>query len=180
MSAEAPLLKNTLLEGIEYKIDETAWGTWRRFAYPDGKVFEEYVTHARFFGLPLLHFTRGKCPETGRRIVAMGIIAIGRMAIGLLAIGQASAGLLAMGQLGVGVLFGFGQAATGIVCIGQLAIGVIFGLGQVASGYVCIAQIGLGYYVLAQFGFGEHISDMRQADPAVMQFFRKCQDLLGL
>ncbi len=178
MSTESPVLKNMMLEDIEYKFDETAWGTWRRFAYPDGNAFEEYVTHLRFFGLPLLHFTRGKCPETGRRIVAKGIIAIGRMAIGLLAIGQASAGIVAIGQLAVGVLFGLGQAATGIVCIGQLAIGVVFALGQFACGYACVAQFGVGSYVLAQFGFGIHVSDMTQVDPAVMQFFRKCLNFL--
>ncbi len=164
--------KNLLLEEIKYKIDETSFGTWRRFLYPTGMLFEEFVSHSRIMGLPLVHFTRGKCPETGRRIVAKGIIAIGRLAIGVVAIGQASAGVIAIGQLAVGLLFGLGQATTGVLAIGQLAIGAAFGLGQLATGYVTIAQIGFGKYVLAQIGFGEHVWDMRGAAPAARQFFR--------
>ena len=114
-------MKNLLLEPVEYKFDETLSGVWRRFVYPNGELFEEYVSNTRLMGLPLVHFTRGKCPETGRRVVATGVIAVGRLAVGVVAFGQASAGVIAFGQLAVGLLFGFGQASTGVVAIGQLA-----------------------------------------------------------
>lgn len=164
---------NLLLDEIQYKIDETPSGTWRRFVYTDGRLFEEYVSHRQMFGLPLLHYTRGKCPETGKRVVAKGVIAIGRLAIGIVAIGQASAGVVAIGQLGVGLLFGFGQAATGIVAVGQLAIAVGLGLGQIVIGHVAIGQIALGKYVLAQVGFGEHVWDSRGATNTAKWFFQR-------
>ncbi|MDP2970222.1 MAG: hypothetical protein Q8P64_13595, partial [Deltaproteobacteria bacterium] len=88
-------MKNLLLEKVEYKIETTSFGTWRRFVYPNGKYFAEFRSHATFWGLPLLHYTRGICPETGRRVVAKGIMAVGRLAMGALAIGQASFGLIA-------------------------------------------------------------------------------------
>ena len=152
-------MKNILLDDVEYKIEETNLGKWRRFGYPNGQIFEDFVSHSKIGNLPLLHYTRGKCPETGKLAVAKGIIAIGRLAIGVLAIGHASAGVVALGQLAFGLVFGLGQASTGLIAIGQLAIAIIFGLGQIATGYVVIAQFGLGIYVLAQFGVGQFVWD---------------------
>ena len=86
--------RNLLLDAIEYQIDETPSGTWWRFMYPDGQLFEEYVSHRRWFGLPLVHYTRGKCPETGKRIVAKGVVAVGRLAVGVVAIGLMAVGLM--------------------------------------------------------------------------------------
>ncbi len=164
-------MKNLLLERVEFKIEETERGVWRRFLYPDGQLFEEFTSHRRVFGLPLLHFTRGKSPETGKRVTARGFIAVGRCAIGVIALGQAAVGILAFGQLALGLLFGLGQASTGLFAIGQLAIATIFGLGQFAVGYVAIGQFGLGKYVLAQFGYGEHVWDIRGVSPVAEQFF---------
>jgi hypothetical protein len=165
-------IKNLLLEDIEYKTDETAWGVWRRFMYPNGELFEEFTSHGSLFGLPFLHYTRGKCPETGKRVVAKGIIAIGRLAFGVIAIGHASFGVIAFGQLALGLVFGLGQASTGLVALGQLAIAAVFGLGQAATGYVAIAQFGLGAYVLAQMGYGRYVWDMFQGSPTAQEFFR--------
>jgi hypothetical protein len=164
--------RNLLLEPVEYRIDETRLGRWRRFVYPNGQLFEEFVSHGRLLGLPWIHYTRGKCPETGKRVVAKGVLAVGRLAVGVIAIGHASAGLIAVGQLAIGVLFGFGQAASGAVALGQLALGAAVGLGQIATGYVAIGQIAAGECVLAQFGVGPHVWDMRGADPVAVQFFR--------
>jgi len=36
-------VRNLLLENVEYKITKTDWGTWRRFMYPNGVLFEEFV-----------------------------------------------------------------------------------------------------------------------------------------
>lgn len=164
--------RNQLLEPVDYKIDGTRRGVWRRYMYPNGEVFEEYTTYRRLFGLPLVHYTRGKCPETGKRVVAKGVIAVGRIAVGLIAFGQAAVGLIAIGQLAVGLLFGLGQGATGVVAVGQLGVGLAFGLGQAVSGYVAIGQAGIGWYVLAQFGLGRHVWDMHGATPAAREFFR--------
>jgi hypothetical protein len=165
-------MRNLLLEPIEYRIDETPRGVWRRYLYTSGELFEEFTSHRRLLGVPFLHFTRGKSPETGKRVVARGIIAIGRQAVGVVAIGQAALGLLALGQLAVSPLLGIGQAATGVLAVGQLALGAAFGFGQLATGYVAIGQIGFGSYVLAQLGYGEHVYDSRGAAPAAQQFFR--------
>jgi hypothetical protein len=164
--------RNVLLEKVEYKVDETLFGVWRRFLYPGGDLFEEFTAHQHYLGLPLVHYTRGKCPETGKRVVARGVIAVGRLAVGVVAIGQASAGLIAVGQLAVGLLFGLGQATTGLLALGQVAVAAAVGVGQVATGSVAIGQVGLGRYVLAQVGYGPHVWDMRAASPVAKQFFR--------
>jgi hypothetical protein len=145
---------------------------WRRFLYPAGELFEEFTSHRKFRGLPLLHFTRGKDPQTGKRVVARGVVAVGRRAVGVVAVGQAALGVIAIGQLGLGVLLGLGQASWGLVAFGQLAIGGVFGFGQVVTGAVAIGQVGLGKYVLAQLGFGEHVWDTRGLSPAARDFFR--------
>ncbi len=164
-------MKNMLLEKVEYREDATNLGNWRRFVYPTGELFEEFVSYQSYLGLPLIHYTRGRCPETGKRIVARGVIAVGRLAVGIVAIGQASAGVIAIGQLGLGLLFGLGQLTTGAFAIGQFAIGVIFGLGQFTCGYVAIGQLAWGKYVLAQIGGGANVWDMRGAAPAAKKFF---------
>src|SRR5262245_47883209 len=100
---------NTLApEQVAFDVEETRWGIWRRFTYPDGAVFATYTSHAHLFGLPLVHRTWGRCPCTGKHCVARGVLAIGRFAQGGLAIGQVATGVVAVGQ-----------AATGLVAIGQ-------------------------------------------------------------
>ena len=200
-------MKNLPFEPVEYKVEETALGVWRRFSYEDSEeyrilrenldryqaehprygliwaslsrsavkgaqyaFFEEFVSHKRLFGLPLLHYTRGRCPETGRSQCAKGIVAIGRMAIGLIAIGQFSLGLISVAQFGIGAFLGLGQFTTGVLAIGQIAIGLAFGfgqfvtgfvaIGQCAAGFLAIGQLAAGYYVLAMKGIGVHVWDM--------------------
>lgn len=165
-------MQNLLLEPVPYHINETPLGTWKRFLYPSGELFEEFTTHRRLFGMPLIHFTRGRSPETGKRVTARGIIAVGRFAVGVIAMGQVALGLVAIGQLAVGVLFGLGQASMGLAAIGQLAVGGALGLGQFVTGYVSVGQFGVGRYVLAQVGLGEHVWDTRGVSPAAEQFFR--------
>jgi len=165
-------MKNLLLEKVDYLTEKTAKGTWRRFVYPNGGCFEEYKSDKTWFGLPLIHYTRGICPETGKRIIAKGVIAIGRLAAGILAIGHASFGVISVGQLAIGLLFGLGQAATGVLSIGQLALGVLFGLGQITTGHISIGQFAFGNYVLAQIGFGKHVWSQELSDPVAIDFFR--------
>jgi hypothetical protein len=122
--------------------------------------------------MPILHYTYGKCPETGRRIVAHGFIAIGRLARGVIAIGHASIGIIAIGQLAIGLGLGLGQACTGCFAIGQLALAAYFGLGQFAMGHIAIGQFAYGGYVLAQFGLGTHVWDaVHGVNAAAKAFF---------
>ena len=174
-------MKNLLLENVEYKVEKTGLGTWRSYMYPAGEYFSEFRSHKVLFGLPLIHYTRGKCPETGKRIVAKGIIAVGRLSTGIVAIGHASFGLIAIGQLALGLLFGLGQASSGMFALGQLAIGFYFGLGQIATGMTAIAQIGIGKYVLAQIGIGKYVWTQKTADPEAVEYFRSLlEKLTGL
>ncbi len=165
-------MANLLLEEVEYKIQETSFGVWRRYMYINGTSFHEFKTHKTMFGLPLIHYTYGRSPETGRRVCAKGIIAVGRIACGFLAIGQAALGLLAIGQLAIGVILGLGQLSSGIAALGQVAIGAYLGLGQFVAGYIAIGQFALGKYVLAQLGIGEFVWSTRRLDPQAVEFFR--------
>lgn len=165
---------NLLNREVDYLWTETALGSWRRYMYSDGSMFAEYVSHAKIGNIPFIHITWGKSPEIGRRLPAVGIVAIGRRATGAIAIGQLAVGLVAIGQLALGVLAGFGQASTGAVAIGQVALAAAVGVGQaVYSGFIAVGQVGRGNYVLAQIGFGEHVIDTRQVDPAAQEFFLK-------
>lgn len=163
---------NLLNQPVDYRIETTSWGRWRRYLYPNGQYFAEFRSHADFLGWPLLHYTHGICPETGRRIVANGVIAVGRLAVGGIAIGHASLGLVAIGQLGLGLLFGLAQLATGYYAVGQAALALHFGLGQLATGETAIGQIAFGQYVLAQIGWGEHVWQQGNADPAAVAYFK--------
>lgn len=165
-------MKNVLLENVEYKIEETPLGVWRRYLYPTGAYFSEFKAHRTMWGLPLIHYTNGICPETGKRVVAKGVVAIGRLAAGVVAIGQASLGIVAIGQLALGIFFGLGQGSIGMVAVGQIAIGASFGLGQFATGLTAIGQLGIGRYVLGQIGFGEHVWSTKRADPEAVEYFQ--------
>lgn len=166
-------MRNLLNEPVDYRIERTARGTWKRYLYPDGRSYVEFISHGRFGEWPLIHFTSGICPETGRRKVAKGVLAFGRVAVGGVAFGQAAFGLVAIGQLGLGLLFGLGQAAAGYVGIGQLALGIEFGLGQLATGATAIGQLAYGEYVLAQVGIGAHVWDQTSSDPEAQRYFHE-------
>jgi hypothetical protein len=165
--------QNLLLTEIPYAVEETARGVWRRFVYPDGNRFAEFKSHKKWGTLPVVHYTYGKCPETGKRITARGVIAVGRFAHGIIAIGQVSLGVIAIGQLSLGVLFCAAQASFGGIAIGQLAVGLLFGAGQFATGQVAIGQIAFGSYVLAQVGWGNHVIDIHGVDPLAKDFFQR-------
>lgn len=165
-------MENLLLHEPKYKLKETKAGTWKRFLYSSGSSYSEFVSRKQIFGVPLLHYTSGVCPETGKRRVATGVIAIGRVAFGFCAIGQAAFGAIAIGQAALGLLLGLGQLSSGLAAVGQLAIGGI-AIGQIAIGVATIGQFGVGLYVLAQQGFGAHVWDMKHVDPVAKGFFRQ-------
>src|SRR3954451_4875563 len=113
---------NVLRNDVEYIIQETANGVWRRYLYPNGRRFAEFKTYLNVGGLPLVHYTHGICPQTRRRITAHRNIAIGRVASGIIAIGQFAISPIAIGQLTIGLLFAMGQASFGFFWLGQLAV----------------------------------------------------------
>lgn len=168
-------MENLLLHPpeVEYALQETSWGVWRRFLFPDGQMFAEFRSHGSLFGMPWMHITWGRNPETMRKITAKGIIAIGKWAIGGLAIGHVSVGALAIGQLSFGMFLGLGQATTGVFALGQLAIGGLIGIGQLSCGHMAVGQLAMGEYVLAQAGLGTYVWDSWRADKEAVEFFRQ-------
>ncbi len=121
----------------------------------------EYRSEAEILGWPVIHIAFGKDAETGKIIVAKGIIAIGQFGIGL----------ITFAQVGVGLLFGFGQCVAGIVAIGQVAIGIYFGMGQLATGLTAIGQLALGRFILAQIGLGQYVWSPERSDPEAVAHF---------
>lgn len=163
--------ENLLLQPVRYQVVETGFGVWKRFLNAQGQAYAEFTSHRRVMGLPLVHYTAGRSPETGKRKVARGIVAVGRVSIGVVAIGQAAFGVIAIGQLALGALLGLGQASTGAVAVGQATAGV-GAVGQVTAGAMAVGQFGAGHYVLAQAGAGTHVWDTKRADPKAVSFFR--------
>ncbi|MEM0897437.1 MAG: hypothetical protein AAGJ79_11190 [Verrucomicrobiota bacterium] len=132
---------NLLLEKPEFKVTQTAKGTWREFMYANGRLYREYTSHRRVFGLPWYQYKMGRNPETGRMEAAHGFIAVGQFAKGVIAIGQVSRGWIAIGQAAFG----------GIASIGQLAVSPL-ALGQFALAGAAAAQIGVAFAGVFQVG----------------------------
>jgi len=167
------MMPNVQNQPIDWKITETGFFTVKSFVYPTGLSYTEYTSHARVGDWPLIHITLGRSPETGRRKVAKGVIAIGRIAVGVLPIGQIAIGIIPIGQLALGLGLAFGQGAFSLfAALGQLAAAPVFAAGQIAVAYAAIGQICLGYYCIAQAAIGVHIWTMKVKDPAALEFFR--------
>ncbi len=122
----------------------------------------EWKTQADFLGLPYIHIAMGRDRQSGKILVAKGVIAIGQFAVGLIAIGQ----------FAVGILFGLAQFSIGLFAVAQLALGAVFGLGQLAMGITAIGQLAIGKYVLAQAGFGEYVWSLMEKNPQAIEYFK--------
>ncbi len=175
--AAVPAGENLLLSEVRYKTATTPFGTWKRYLYPSGAAYAEFTSRKTLFGLPVLHYTAGRCPETGRRKTAVGVFAVGRIAMGIVPVGQLAIGLVPIGQAAVGAA-ALGQVAVGFAAAGQIGLGLLFGAGQVASGYVAIGQVAVGKYVLAQAGSGAHLWTPKAADPEAVRFFRLLKETI--
>jgi len=120
-------------------VEKTPTGTVRRlapFAPRPGRMgYYEYISDARWAGIPLVHIAGGRNPETGRLVRAQGVVAIGQFAVGVVSIGQVSVGVLSIGQLTLGGLAAVGQLAAGTWAVGQLAVGVQAAVGMLAAGF---------------------------------------------
>ena len=106
----------------------------------------EFRSKEEINGWPLIHINIGANPETGRPLVAKGVVAIGNIAFGVVSIGAAAVGVVTLAGIGLGVisLAGF---AIGIIALGAVALGYEFALGAVVlSEKVAIGAIGLEFH----------------------------------
>ncbi len=90
----------------------------------------EYRSKEEINGWPLIHINLGTHPETGRPLVAKGVVAIGNIAFGIVSIGVAAFGVVALGAFGLGIV-SLASVAIGIIALGAVALGYEFALGVV-------------------------------------------------
>jgi hypothetical protein len=90
----------------------------------------EFRSKEEINSLPLIHINIGTHPETGRPLVAKGVVAIGNIAFGVVSIGAAAFGVVTLGVFGLGVV-SLASMAIGTVAIGAVALGYEFALGVV-------------------------------------------------
>ena len=90
----------------------------------------EYRSEEEINGWPLIHINLGTHPETGRPLVAKGVVAIGNIAIGIVSIGAASFGVITLAGIGLGIV-SLAGLAIGIVALGAIALGYEVALGAV-------------------------------------------------
>src|SRR5262245_49747539 len=78
----------------------------------------DYRSETTLFGWPLVHIAGGIDPQTGRKRIAKGIIAIGDVAIGGLAIGGCAFGGIAIGGCAIGLIALGGAALAAVLALG--------------------------------------------------------------
>ncbi|MDD5349786.1 MAG: serine/threonine-protein kinase, partial [Chthoniobacteraceae bacterium] len=145
-------------------------GTEKPKAYPwNGPV--NYRSKATLFGLPLVHITQGTDPNTGRKLVARGIIAIGDIAQGVIAIGGCAMGGIALGGAAFGV-FSVGGLALGLWAFAGLALGLISAWGGFALAPIAMGGTAMGYFANGGRAWGMHVWDSITKDPVAVRFFQ--------
>ena len=106
----------------------------------------EYRSKEEINGWPLIHINLGTHPETGRPLVAKGVVAIGNIAFGVVSIGAAAFGVVTLAAFGLGVVSLAGMA-IGIVALGAVALGYEFALGAaVLSAKFAMGAIDLEFH----------------------------------
>ena len=91
----------------------------------------EYRSKEDINGWPLIHINLGTHPETGRPLVAKGVVAIGNIAIGIVSIGAVAFGVVTLAGFGLGIV-SLAGIAIGIVALGAIALGYEVALGAIA------------------------------------------------
>lgn len=135
------------------------------FECPRGRVYYEYISPRRLWGLPLVHVRLGGGNRPVRGIVAVGNIAVGLVALGGIGVGVVSlaglsVGLLALGGMALGAVSAGGVAlglcAAGGVAMGQwLAIGGVAASNQLAVGGVALShQLAVGKAAVGAIAVG--------------------------
>jgi predicted Ser/Thr protein kinase len=130
----------------------------------------EYRSKATLFGLPLVHVALGVDPQTGRGLVAKGIVAIGGRAKGVFAFGGMAQGVFAFGGLAIGV-FANGGCALGLVSLGGLAVALLLALGGGAIAPIAVGGGAIGIYAIGGGALGVHALSPMAQDPAAENLF---------
>ena len=113
----------------------------------------EFRSKEEINGWPLIHINFGFSPETGRPLVAKGVVAIGNIAVGVVSIGAAAFGVVTLAGFGLGIV-SLGGFAIGIVAIGAVALGYEFALGAIVqSAKFTIGAISLNFLWLGFVDF---------------------------
>ncbi len=116
----------------------------------------EYRTRRTLWGLPLVHLATGWDPETGRKRIAKGVLAVGDVAVGVVAVGAVAAGGVAAGGI-----------ALGLAALGGAAVGVLLAVGGLAVGLVAVGGLAVGYHAVGGMAFGVHaLGDNLPAGPS--------------
>ncbi len=106
----------------------------------------EYRSKEEINGWPLIHINLGTHPETGRPLVAKGVVAIGNIAIGIVSIGAVAFGVVTRAGFGLGIV-SLAGIAIGIAAIGAIALGYEVALGAlVLSSKFALGVITLDVY----------------------------------
>jgi hypothetical protein len=135
----------------------------------------EYKSSVKILGLPLLHVASGVDPNTGRLLVARGVIAVGNVAFGVLAIGGVAFGVLALGGLAFGVLALAGLAVAVYAALGGVAIAGWYAFGGLAvAGYVAVGGMAVSWnYAFGGFAIGKYPYGSNYQDPQALEFLRR-------
>jgi len=116
--------------------------------FPQPKNFE-YRSKEEINGWPLIHINLGMHPETGRPLVAKGVVAIGNIAVGIVSIGAAAFGIITLAGFGVGIV-SLASFAIGLVALGAVAVGyeVALGAGVLSSKFALgVATLDANFFV---------------------------------
>jgi len=109
----------------------------------------EFRSKEEINGWPLIHINCGTNPDTGRPLVAKGVVAIGNIAIGVVSIGAAAFGLVTLAGFGLG-LVSLGGVAVGLVALGAVALGHDYAIGAaVLAAKSAIGVIGIDLNFIA-------------------------------
>ncbi|WP_309387751.1 protein kinase domain-containing protein [Cerasicoccus frondis] len=141
----------------------TRYGLWRDL---------NYRTRASIFGLPLVHVATGVDPQTGRKRIARGVIAVGEVAQGVVALGGLAMGVFAFGGVALGV-FGYGGLVIALLAMGGLGIGLLGAYAGLAIAPLALGGLAIGWYASGGQGIGRHVLDARHQDAAAVELFQQ-------
>jgi predicted Ser/Thr protein kinase len=136
----------------------TAKGAWHVGGW-------QWKSQSTFMGWPLVHIAYGHHPDTGEKLVAKGLIAIGDVAVGGIAFGGVSVGLASFGGVALGLnavggcaialQLAAGGCAIGALAVGGAAVGAL-AMGGAAVGGIALGGAGVGYLALGGGAAGQY------------------------
>ena len=106
-------------------------------------IIFKYRSKKEINGWPLIHINLGAHPETGRPLVAKGVVAIGNIAVGVISIGAVAFGIVTLAGFGLGIV-SLAGIAMGIATLGAIAFGYEVSLGAI----VLPSKVALGVITL--------------------------------